>query len=194
MLVGLSWAGGRWLLRRGCAPSALAILLMAGGCGGIPLDDRAPAGFDLGGQWVLNAAESDPPPDAQSIQNRADRAFAEGREGRSRGGAFAFIAQDFPVLQSKSMVIEQNRDSMGIRYDRGAYRDVSWGERRRGVWKMSAGWFEGDLIILSKAADARARETMRLAADGRSLTVLIEVESEGQTVTATRTFERVPAR
>ena len=172
----------------------LAALLAAGGCGGIPLDEQAPAGFDLGGQWLLNAAESDSPPDAQSIQNRADRAFAEGRRRRSLGGIFAFVAQDFPVLRSKSMVIEQNQDSMGIRYDTGVYRDVSWGERRRGVWKVSAGWFEGDLVILSKAADARARETMRLATDGRSLAVRVEVESEGQAVALTRIFERVPAK
>ena len=187
-------AGGGGPLRRGCEALGLAILLMAGGCGGIPLDAHAPAGFDLGGQWVLNAAESDPPPDIRSIQDRADRAFAQGRAGRDRGGVFSFVAQDFPVLKSKSMIIEQNRDSMGIRYDTGAYRDVSWGERKRGLWKVSAGWFEGDLVILSKAADARAHETIRLARDGQSLEVLVEVESEGQTLAARRTFERVPAQ
>lgn len=169
------------------------VVLAAAACGGVPLDEQPPVRYEIGGQWVLNTELSDPPPNTRQIMARADRDFAEGRIGLPSGGALAFVTQDFPVLEAKSMVIEQDSDSMGIRYDTGVYRDVSWGERKRGLWKVSAGWFEGDLVILSKATDATGRETFRLSESGQTLEVVVEANSDGEKLMATRVFERVPA-
>ena len=172
--------------------AAFALLMAVAGCGSVPLDTEAPTRFDLNGHWVLHPGLSDPPPDGRRLQAESDRGFLEGRRlGGGGGGMLAFVVEDFPVLKSKSMVIEQDQRSMGIRYENGAYRDVSWGERKRGLWRVSAGWLEGSLVIASKAADATARETLRLSEDGRRMTVAVEVKSGGSSLSAVRTFDRV---
>lgn len=90
------------------------------------------------------------------------------------------------------MHIEQNRDSMGIEYDRGEYRDVSWGERDRGLWRVVAGWNEeGQLEIRSRAADAKAVETLSLEAEGNRLRMNIKIETEGENLDLTRVYERI---
>ena len=171
----------------------LALLPLAVGCGGIPLAPEVPATFDLNGQWLVREAQSDPPPDLKRLQAEADRRLLElGLPGRRAPmGALAFAVQDFPVLAAKSMIIEQDAHSMGIRYDTGAYRDLSWGERQRGLWQVSAGWLEGALVVVSKAPDAGARETMRLGADGRRLVVEVFLSSAGEDFTIVRTFDRI---
>ena len=173
---------------------AAAVAALCACATGVPLDVRPPARYDLGGQWALNADLSDPPPNTRQIMAQADRDFVERRMGPPRGGALAFVTQDFPVLEATSMVIEQDSDSMGIRYDTGPYRDVSWGERKRGLWKVSAGWRDGDLVIRSKASDATGRETFQLSENGRTLVVWVEASSDGEKLIAQRVFERVPAR
>ena len=181
-------------LRSGAALLTLAFAL--GGCGGVPLDPQAPAEFDLNGHWVLHQALSDPPPDRRRLQARADRQLlSTGQPSRRPNvGLLAFVVEDFPVLASRSMVIEQDRQSMGIRYENGAYRDVSWGERKRGLWQVSAGWLEGALVISSKASDASARESMRLSDNGQRMTVRVEVKSGGDNLSVLRTFDRVSGR
>ena len=178
-IAGWAW-GSAWVL-------ALA------GCGSVPLDPEAPTGFDLNGQWVINPVLSDPPPNERRLQAQADRALLEiGRVGqRRRMGMLAFVTADFPVLASKSMIIEQDSQSMGIRYASGAYRDVSWGERQRGLWEVNAGWTEEGLVIVSKADDARATETLRLRKGGRQLAITIEIKSAGDALSAVRVFDRV---
>lgn len=175
--------------------SALSVLLALSGCGSVPLDTTAPARFDLNGHWAINAALSDPPPNPRRLQAQADRALLEiDRIGDRRGmSMLAFVTADFPVLASESMLIEQDARSMGIRYQSGAYRDVSWGERRRGLWTVRAGWTEDGLLIASRADDANATETLRLSADGRQLTITIEIKSGGDAVDAVRVFDRIAA-
>ena len=170
-----------------------ALLLALGGCGSVPLDPEAPSEFDLNGHWVVNAALSDPPPDERRLRAQADRALLEiDRKGqRRRMGMLAFVTADFPVLASSSMIIEQDPLSMGIRYESGAYRDVTWGERRRGLWKVKAGWTEDGLVISSRADDAAATETMRLSEDGRQLAISIQIKSAGDALSAVRVFDRV---
>jgi len=169
-------------------------VLVAAACGSVPLDVAPPGQFDIDGQWVLNAALSDPPPNTRRIMAQADRDFVRGRMAAPRGSSLAFVTQDFPVLEATSMVIEQDSDSMGIRYDTGDYRDVSWGERKRGLWKVSAGWLEGRLVIISKASDASGRETFSLSQNRQSLLIEVLANSDGEKLAARRVFERVPAR
>lgn len=157
---------------------AVIAALLLGGCSSIDLESRPPAGFDLSGDWVLVSGASDTAPSRRRL--------------RAQGGMLAFVTQDFPVLRASAMHIDQSRDSMGVRYDAGDYRDVSWGTRKRGLWEVRAGWHEGSLIILSDARDAQARETLTLSADGQRLTVDVQVKSSGDDVDVTRVFLRQP--
>ena len=157
----------------------MLLLPFLGACAGLQLEQRPPEGFDLTGTWRLVEDASDTPPTHRRL--------------RARGGMLAFVTQDFPVLRATEMRIQQSPDSMGIRYDGRHYRDVSWGERRRGLWEVRAGWHEGDLYILSDAADADAREILRLSDEGRRLDVDVRVESGGEDVELTRVFRRQPS-
>ncbi len=101
-----------------------------------------------------------------------------------------FITHDFPVLLAKRMVIEQNADSMGIEYDPGGYRDVSWGKRTRELWEVYSGWEEGNLVIVSHGRNAETKETMSLEENGRLLVVTVDVDADGEEVSVTRVFRR----
>ena len=153
-----------------------AVLAVA--CTSVQLDASPPAGFDLSGRWTLVPPASETAPSVRRL--------------RAQGGMLSFVTQDFPVLRATEMVIEQSRDSMGIRYDVGDYRDISWGTRQRGLWEVRAGWHEGTLMILSKASDADARETLRLSADGRQLTIDVRISATGDDLNLTRVFRRTP--
>ncbi|MEM8766189.1 MAG: hypothetical protein AAGE43_01995 [Pseudomonadota bacterium] len=137
------------------------------GCGGVPLAPTAPSGFDLSGVWVIDEETTLGP--------------GEGRSLRS-----GFMIQDFPLLAARQMRIEQDARSMGIEYERGSYRDVSWGERRRGIWEVRAGWHEGVLHIYSEAPDTSASELWSLSENGDRLEINIEVRSNRE-----QSFRRV---
>lgn len=80
---------------------------------------------------------------------------------------------------------------MGMSVDGGAWRDVSWGERKRGLWTIQAGWLDDALVVFSEAEDASARESYQLSADGRRLTVRIELEAGGEDILLRRVYQRV---
>ncbi|MDP6374735.1 MAG: hypothetical protein QF921_00525 [Pseudomonadales bacterium] len=172
-------------------------LLAFGGCSSIDLDPRVPEGFDLSGRWRLNSAMSDQSPDPRALRGeprevaRRERAGLAQSSPRGGSGAMKFIVQDFPILAANSLDIEQNEDSMGVKYDHGAYRDVSWGYRERGIWEVWAGWEEGVLVILSEANDVKAREALALEPGGERLVVDLQVRAERRDVNLRRVFDRV---
>ena len=145
---------------------ALAGFALLSACGQIPLEENAPARFDLSGHWV----QADRPSGGRNQASAGNNS-----ERRTSGMTSGFIAQDFPLLVAREMRIEQDDRSMGIEYARGGYRDVTWGERRRGVWEVRAGWNEGALHIYSEASDVSAAEIWRLSADGQRLDISISV-------------------
>ena len=153
------------------------------------LSTRAPAGFDLSGDWLLDEGASDEAPDVAAIRRREDRDAVRGRQP-SAGASAAFVVQDFPVLSASKMRIEQSRDSMGIRYDDSIYRDVSWGERQRDFWLVRAGWDAGALIVRSTRGAVKGVETMRLERNGSVLRVLVRVDAGGEDVLAQRVYRR----
>ena len=167
---------------------AIAACLVAPAACQTPLDVAAPAGFDLSGVWVLDAGASDAAPDPKAIRRREDRDVALGRQTNAEASS-AFVAQDFPVVSAQRMTIEQDARSMGIDYDNGAYRDVSWGERERDYWRVQAGWQDGALVIRSRRDLTEGVETMRLQGAGR-LRVDVLVKTGGRDVEVTRVFER----
>ena len=155
----------------------VCVSLLVTGCSGIALTTAAPENFNISGHWELLPSLSDPVPRTRDL--------------RRRGLAISFVAQDFPVVSATTMTVEQNIDSMGVRYSQGSYRDVSWGTRERGLWKTDAGWNDGLLYIISEASDATATETIRLESGGDRLVVNIDIEADGESLSVTRVFRRV---
>ncbi len=95
-------------------------------------------------------------------------------------------------MHAKRMTIEQSGDSMGIDYDRGRYRDLSWGERERGLWTINTGWNEaGELVSRWRADDAVAVETFQLAGSGKRLTVLLDVTTGSDRINLRRVYEKL---
>ncbi len=153
------------------------VLLLVVACAGNPLDYTPAAGFDISGDWLLVPEISGAPPPRSQL--------------RARGSMMAFVSQDFPVLHARRLRIEQNRDSMGVTFDDGKYRDVSWGVRQRGLWNVEAGWLEGALVIVSDAKDGEARETILLSPDRQMLTIEIELKAGRENLALTRIFTRI---
>ncbi len=154
-----------------------------------PLDTDVPRGFDLSGEWILVEGMSDGPPDITAIRRREDRAVVRGRQANARGSA-AFVVQDFPVLGAERLSIEQNADSMGIRYDEGVYRDISWGVRERDFWTVRVGWEEGALVIRSQRGETNGVERLALEDAGSRLRVTAKIDTEGEDVRVTRVYRR----
>jgi len=159
----------------------LCSALLASACATPNLATQVPSGFDLTGEWRLVADKSGSPPPHGSLR-------PPGRGG-SRELARHGVEQDYPVITATLLDIEQNRDSMGIRYDRSEYRDVSWGKREIGMWTVDAGFSDGALYIVSRAHDSRATEIMNLSDDGNTLVVDIDVHA-GENFTLRRVYRR----
>lgn len=152
----------------------VAVVLFVAGCTSAPPAVEVPPSFNLSGNWQLVPGQSDVPPTLLQL--------------RARGGFLHLITSDFCTLEARSLRIEQDARSMGIACDEGTWRDVSWGERRRGLWEVQAGWRENALVILSEAQDATASESFSLQGD--QLTIVIELEAGGERIAITRTFSR----
>lgn len=165
------------------------LVMLISACNTLELDYRAPAGFDLSGIWVLNEFLSEQPPSDKEIRQQDDAAVRRGHRINSAASS-AFLAQDFPVIDSGRMEIEQNADSMGVRYSTGAYSDVSWGRRQRNFWKVHAGWEGDQLVIISRRDDIEGRVKISLEADGARMRVEVDVESGRREVRVVRVFER----
>lgn len=171
-----------WLIVLACIGMVLT------GCQGYQHVDP-PSSFDLTGTWVLNESDSEAAPDPDEIRRREDLDVLHGRQ-RDAGASSAFVVHDFPVIGATRMVIEQDDYSMGIDYDSGGYRDVTWGERERSFWTIRAGWRDDALVIESRRDPIRGTETMRLENGGQQLRVEVFVRTGGQDVRTLRVFDR----
>ena len=187
-LYQLSAASMRRLRWPPCGVGLLAALLALAACTS-SLGTRAPAGFDLSGDWLLDEGASDAGPDVAAIRRREDRKAVRGRQSGT-GASAAFVVQDFPVLGAASLRIEQSRDSMGIRYDDSIYRDISWGQRQRDFWLVSAGWDADALVVRSTRGAVKGVETMTLERNGSVLRVVVRVDAGGEEVLAERVYRR----
>ena len=170
--------------------TALLALVWLAGC--TSLSEVPPPGLDLSGEWVVDEAASDPPPDVDAIRRREDRRVARGRQTDPTASG-AFVAQDFPVLAATRLVIEQDRESMGVYYFRGDdsnYLDFTWGERERDFWQVRTGWQEGDLVILSERGGVEGTERFSLEQAGQRLRVRVAVDTGGEKVRSERVFDR----
>lgn len=152
--------------------------LVAGGCSS-NLSTEAPPRFDLSGDWVLQGE-----PDLPPMRDR----------DRPRGGQVRPMGLDpmnLPMLQARSMVIEQNADSMGIAYESGAYRDISWGLRKLRLADVRAGWDGPDLLIRTRTSTYDLLERYALGDDGQDLTLEIHLEpAYGKDLNLVRDYRR----
>ena len=184
---------------------AAAMAALLAGCVA-SLDTTAPRGFDLTGEWLLDERQSDAPPDLNAIRRREDRDVVRNRQSNPSASA-AFVVQDYPVLNAVRLHIEQDAQSMGIRYGENAaleqpqqrsaadqhwraYRDISWGVRKRDFWTVNAGWADGALVIRTARGDVRGEEVMALEDGGRRLRIAVRVTTEGEDVHAERVYRR----
>ena len=120
---------------------------------------------------------------------RPNRSVREELKRIGRGSGLAFIAHDFQVLKAKRLKIEQGSDSMGVQHWPGVYRDVTWGQRERGLWEVYAGWELNDLLIQSSSKDMRVLERYRQE-NKDQLRVQISINADGETIELQRVFRR----
>jgi hypothetical protein len=167
-------------------------VLTMGACGGLSLEPTPSQPTNLSGLWQLDVGASD---SSEGLKNRPSRGLGRNQSVReeiqriSRGSGLAFIAQDFQVLKAKRLKIEQGSDSMGVQHWPGVYRDVTWGQRERGLWTVYAGWEQNDLLIQSTTKDMRVLERYQLINNGQ-LRVLITVKADGETKELQRLYRR----
>ncbi len=181
-------------LNRTLAVACLIAIMI--GCSGIDLDTVNPPGVNLSGQWLVDFGDSDLVPDLRNRPPGKPSRRVQGTVSREAlrvadGSAFAFIAHDFQVLRADKLTIEQNIDSMGLDYQPGVYRDVTWGERQRGLWEVLAGWEEQQLVIISKARNMRVEERLQLVSPDL-LKVWVYIDANGEKLEFLRVFNRQP--
>ena len=169
---------------------ALFLICCVTACGGIDLAPEVPQGFNLTGEWVLDPERSDATPDFRDGLHGPKKPQSRREVIRmALGSALSFIVHDFQILSANRLEIEQGARSMGIMHVPGVYRDITWGERERGLWTVHAGWELDDLLLISEANDMRVTE--RLALKGDRLTVTIQVQADDGENTFTRVFNRL---
>jgi len=169
------------LLRAALTTIAFAALTACG-----HLETVSPSGVDLSGTWQLDARHSDAPPPPPRPRESEDE-----RRGGEGGPRFGGPAPLLPMVSANRMTIAQDRDSMGIDYPNQPYRDVKWGEQKRGLYVIDAGWDHDRLIVETKSQPMTIRETYSLSDDGNTLTLLIDLSAKRGDHHLTRVFTRV---
>jgi hypothetical protein len=167
--------------------TSLAIAALAG-CS--HLAAVSPAGVDLSGSWQLDRSRSDapPPPPRPHDDEESHGSMGGSPEGPPR---FHGPAPLMPMVAATRMTIVQDRDSMGIDYPNQQYRDVKWGEQKRSLYVVDAGWDHDRLIIETKSQPMTIRETYSLSPDRDTLTLVIDLTEKRGDRHVTRTFTRV---
>jgi hypothetical protein len=170
--------------------------LLLAGCSGIKLSADNPPGINFSGQWLIDFGDSDVIPDLRNRPpgkpSRRTRGSVNSEALRiADGSGLAFIAHDFEVLRADKVTIEQGRSSMGLDYEPGVYRDVSWGERQRGLWEVQAGWEDEQLVIISSSRTMRVVERLSLAGPDR-LEVRLYIDADNEQLEFLRAFNRQP--
>jgi hypothetical protein len=102
---------------------------------------------------------------------------------------FVFVSHDFHVINAQSLTIELDPISAGLDYQPGTYRDVTFGERTRGLWDIYAGWDGADLVILSRANKLQVMERISLISPNR-LRIIVGIEAEKKNRDFVKVFDR----
>ena len=170
-------------------------LFFLSGCGGLQLDSAPSRDVPLTGTWEVDSVSSDDVgsamrPDARFSDRRRTLSTASEIQRIRRGSGLAYVAHDFQILDAKRLRIELSSDSMGVQHYPGVYRDVTWGTRERGIWKVQAGWDGELLVIASESWDISVLERYQLQGSTRLL-VSLEIEADGNVRSINRSFRRL---
>lgn len=173
-------------------------LVLLGGCAGVELAPQPTSKVEFSGIWLIDFSGSDSVPDLRHrTGGKTSRRRVRGAVNREalklfNGSGLAFVVHDFQVLKADKLDIEQGRDSMGVQYSPGVYRDISWGERQRGLWEVQAGWQENDLLVISQAKDLRVVEQFSRPSENR-LIVTVNITADDEDMVFVRRFYRQPS-
>ena len=170
----------------------LSIMLSLTSCSALDLDQRKPEEIDFSGHWVLNLLLSEGVIENSSSRNRVrptDQIRTEGVANVDLLDPFVFVSHDFHIIDAVSLTIELDPVSAGLSYQPGTYRDVSFGERRRGLWNIYAGWDGDDLVILSRANNLQVMERMSLV-NPKRLRVIVGIQAEKEKRDFVKVFDR----
>lgn len=137
----------------------VCLLLVGAGCSSLSTD--VPVAFDLSGDWIISESESESQSPSDARIGQSDRARRRGHEAD-----VGFDPAALPMIDARAMVIEQDATSMGIAYQNGTYRDVSWGERDLRFADVAAGWDGPDLVIETESGRYDMVERYQLSPDG----------------------------
>lgn len=169
--------------------ATIAVVLVISGCGASTLNPTVPFGFDISGNWVLIEQGSDESPDLREIERRETTKVLKGKEF-DPVGSLAFAVQDFPVLVSSELKIEQDDQSMGISYSNGTYQDFVWGKRKRAGGILNVGWSGDVLVVSSTRKRIEGFQEWRLGEDDTLLSVRVFVKTAKDKLDVTRKFNR----
>ena len=172
-----------------CQISMASAILLVASCVTNPLSTSVPYGFDLTGNWELVSGQSDPPPDLDDI---ASKELSREKRGKKPDpmSSISFVIQDFPVLVSTSLEIEQDSTSMGVAYSNSFYREVSWGRQDINDWEVKSGWSKGDLVLSMDRRKVDARETFVLSERNQTLTVTVSIKTPIDKMSFKRVFSK----
>ncbi len=169
-----------------------SFLLGLVGCSAIDLDQRKPGKVDFSGHWELNLPLSEgviENPRSRSDVFDSDLIKTEGLARADLLDPFVFVSHDFHIINAQSLTIELDPISAGLDYQPGTYRDVTFGERRRGLWDIYGGWDGDDLVILSRADRLQVRERISLVSPNR-LRIIVGIEAEKRNRGFVKVFDR----
>ena len=169
-----------------------SFLLCFVGCSAFDLDQRKPEKVDFSGHWVLNLPLSEGVIESPRSRNDvfdSDQIKTEGMASADLLDPFVFVSHDFHIINAESLTIELDAVSAGLDYQPGTYRDVTFGERRRGLWDIQAGWDGDDLVILSRTDKLQVKERMSLVSPNR-LHIIVGIEAEKKNRDFVKVFDR----
>lgn len=169
--------------------SVVCGILLVSSCATSSLSTSVPYGFDLTGNWELILAQSDQPPDLNEI---ATKELSREKRGKRTDpmSSISFVIQDFPVLVSSSLEIEQDSTSMGVAYSNSFYREVSWGRQEINDWDVQSGWSKGDLVLSLSRKKVDARETFVLSDRNQILTISVSIKTPIDKMSFKRVFSK----
>ena len=169
-----------------------SFLLGLVGCSALDLDQRKPEKVDFSGHWELNLPLSEGVIENPRSRNDVFDSDLIKTEGLARADLldpFVFVSHDFHIINAQSLTIELDPISAGLDYQPGTYRDVTFGERRRGLWDIYAGWDGDDLVILSRANKLQVMERISLVSPNR-LRIIVGIEAEKKNRDFVKVFDR----
>ena len=161
----------------------VCLLLVGAGCSS--LSTNVPVAFDLSGDWIISESESESGPDSGAPSEQSDRV-----RRRGHGADIGFDRAALPMIDARAMVIEQDATSMGIAYQNGTYRDVSWGERDLRLVDVAAGWDGPDLVIETESGSYDMVERYQLSPDGNLRVVIHLNPARGEKIKVVRIYRR----